>query len=366
MSTFTSADHAHMAHALRLARKGLYSARPNPRVGCVLVRDGAVVGTGWHRMAGAAHAEINALDAAGEGACGSTAYVTLEPCAHHGRTGPCADALLAAGVAEVVAAMDDPNPQVAGSGFERLRQAGVEVRVGLMQAQAAALNAGFVCRMTRGRPFVRLKIAASLDGGTAMSSGESRWISGDAARRDVQRLRAASGAIMTGIATATDDDPSLNVRADWIDTGGLQPLRVVLDSRLSLPEDAAMLALPGRTIVFCVDDSRRATLERAGATVIRVRAEQGRPELAAVLRELAGMEVNDVLVEAGPTLAGSLVTAGLVDELVIYQAPHIMGSNTRGMLATPAWESLSQRLSLDITDLRRIGSDIRITARPAN
>ncbi len=354
-----------MALALRLARLGLYSAQPNPRVGCVLVNSAEVVGSGWHRKTGEAHAEINALQMAGDKAPGSTAYVTLEPCSHTGRTPPCADALIEAGVARVVAAMSDPNPKVSGTGFDRLRKAGIEVETGLMQAEAAEINRGFVARLERGRPFVRLKIAASLDGRTAMANGESQWITGASARRDVQKLRAESGAVMTGVGTVTADDPSFTVRDDSIDNAGLQPLRVVLDSRLKMPAGARMLDLPGQTAVFCVDDENRAGLERAGADVYRVADADGQVDVSAVLQTLATMEINDVLVESGPLLAGSLLNAGLVDELVIYQAPHMMGSEARGMVSTPAWQTLDQRQALQIVDVRMLGTDMRITARPA-
>ena len=366
MSGFSSADYRCMARALQLARRGLYTAHPNPRVGCLLVQGDDVVGAGWHRRSGEAHAEINALADAGNSARGSTAYITLEPCSHHGKTPPCADALIDAGIATVIAAMEDPNPKVAGDGFAKLEDAGIEVRPGLLRDQAIALNEGFVSRVTRGRPFVRLKMAASLDGGTAMASGESQWITGEAARKDVQRLRAASGAILTGADTVLDDDPSLTVREWPADVGGRQPYRVVLDSELRTPPGARMLGLDGETIVYCARDANRNGLEQAGATVVTVAREGGRVDLAAALAELAGRGVNDVLVECGPTLAGALLDAKLVDELVIYQAPHIMGSETRGMATTPRWQQLAQRLSLDITDVRRIGSDLRITARPAS
>lgn len=366
MTEFTSQDYAMMSRALRLARRGLYTAHPNPRVGCVLVRGDRVVGEGWHRRTGEAHAEINALAAAGDAAAGATAYVTLEPCSHHGRTPPCAEALIEAGVSSVVAAMADPNPKVAGDGLERLRSAGVSVASGLMREQAAALNEGFISRVSRGRPFVRLKIAASLDGRTAMASGESQWITGEAARRDVQRLRAASGAVMTGIGTVVDDDPSLTVRDASVDTGGRRPLRVVVDSALRISADARLFAATGPVAVICTDDAARGALEEAGAAVIRVASADGRVDLDAALGELARLEVNDVLVEAGPTLAGGLLSAGLVDELVIYQAPHMMGSETRGMALTAGWQRLGQRMSLEITDLRKVGEDLRITARPAH
>jgi len=365
MSEFTSADHEFMALALRLARRGVYTAHPNPRVGCVIVTSGEVVGDGWHRKTGEAHAEIDALATAGKQASGSTAYVTLEPCSHHGKTPPCVDALIDANVARVVAAMGDPNPSVAGSGFETLRNAGIKVSTGLLQADARKLNEGFVSRLERGRPFTRLKIAASLDGRTTMATGESQWITGEAARRDVQRLRAASGAVMTGIATAIADDPSLNVRDDTIRTDDIQPLRAVLDSKLKMPPSARMLNLPGSTAIFCVDDGNRQALEDAGAEIHVVSGTAGQTDLPSVMRKLAGLKINDVLVEAGPTLAGRLLSAGLVDELVIYQAPHIMGSETRGMVSTPAWLNLEHRQALEIVDVRKLGQDIRITARPA-
>jgi len=365
MLEFSPADHEAMAEALRLACRGIYSAHPNPRVGCVLVNNGRRVGSGWHRRTGEAHAEIEALAEAGAAARDSTAYVTLEPCSHHGRTPPCADALVAAGVARVVAAMEDPNPKVAGAGLERLRSAGIAVHAGLMRAEAAALNRGFVSRIARGRPFVRLKTAASMDGATAMASGESRWITGEAARRDVQRLRASSGAVMTGVDTVIADDPALTVRDEALDTGGLQPLRIIVDSRLRTPPTARILAPGGRCRVYCVHDHERAAIEAAGGEVVRVAARDGRPDLLAVLEDLAALCINDLLVEAGSTLAGSLLVGGLVDELVIYQAPHIMGSETRGIALTPEWQMIGQRLPLKITDLRRVGPDIRITAEPA-
>ena len=354
-----------MALALRLARRGMYSAQPNPRVGCVLVNSGAIVGTGWHRKTGEPHAEANALLMAGDQAAGSTAYVTLEPCSHDGRTPPCAAALIEAGVTRVVASMSDPNPKVAGAGIEQLREAGIDVETGLMQSEAAEINRGFVSRLERGRPFVRLKLAASLDGRTAMASGESQWITGESARADVQKLRAASGAVMTGVGTVAADDPSFTVRDDAIDNDGLQPVRIVLDSRLQTPATARMLELPGQTVIFCVDDKNRPALENAGAEVHLVAEADGRVDLPAVLQALAAMEINDVLVESGPLLAGSLLNAGLVDELVIYQAPHMMGSETRGMVSTPTWQTLEQRQALHIVDVRMLGTDMRIIASPA-
>lgn len=362
---FSADEHAHMAHALRLARLGLYTAHPNPRVGCVLVNEGVVVGVGWHRKTGEAHAEIAALADAGEKARGACAYVTLEPCSHHGKTPPCAAALIAAGVTEVIAAMVDPNNKVSGKGQQCLADAGVSVRSGLKQDEAISLNAGFLSRMQRERPFVRLKMASSLDGRTAMADGQSRWITGDAARQDVQRLRASSGAVMTGIGTVLTDDPSLTVRRTDLGNDGMQPLRVVLDSDLRMPVTAGMLRLPGKTAVFCGGGRDSRALVAAGAAVHVVARQRSGLDLRAVLGKLAQLEINDVLVEAGQSLAGALLAAGLVDELVIYQAPHIMGSETRGMFVTPEWQAMDRKLALDIVDLRKFGADMRIIARPA-
>ena len=359
--TFSATDSAHMARALQLAAQGRYTAHPNPMVGCVIVAGDSVVGTGHHARAGEPHAEIHALAEAGERARGATVYVTLEPCAHHGRTPPCADALVAAGVRRVVAAMQDPFPEVAGRGLARLRDAGIAVESGLLEDQAAALNRGFVSRVARGRPFVCLKVASSIDGAIAMQSGASQWITGPESRRDVQRLRARSGAILTGIGTVLADDPSLTVRD--VDTGGRQPLRVVLDSRLRMPEEARMLAQPGSTLVVGAGTGDASRLEARGAEVRHFAATGGQVDACRVLEDLAARGINEVLVEAGPGLSGSLVDMGLVDELVIYQAPHIMGSETRGMFRTPGWRSLDDRRALDIIDVRRMGSDTRITAR---
>ncbi|MGI9389366.1 MAG: bifunctional diaminohydroxyphosphoribosylaminopyrimidine deaminase/5-amino-6-(5-phosphoribosylamino)uracil reductase RibD [Boseongicola sp.] len=364
MSDFRPADYEYMAHALRLAGRGKYTTQPNPCVGCVLVRNDEIVGRGWHQKAGQAHAEIDALEDAGEAARDAIAYVTLEPCSHHGKTPPCSSALADAGVAKVIAAVADPNPDVDGKGFASLRAAGVATEFGLMQKSARALNRGFFSRFETGRPFVTLKIAASLDGRTAMKSGESRWITSPESRADVQKLRAASGAIMTGVATVMADDPSLTVRDQDIKNEGRQPLRVVLDSRLRMAADARLLNEPGQTQVFCCDDSRRGDLEQAGAQVSLIAEEGNRIDVARVLRELGSDGINDMLVEAGPVLAGSLLDRGLADEIVIYQAPHIMGSETRGMFSTPAWEGLAERRELTIVDVRKIGADLKITATP--
>ena len=363
MSGFSAEDSAYMARAMRLAANGKYTAHPNPMVGCVLVRDGAVVGEGWHRLAGEPHAEINALKAAGERARGATAYVTLEPCSHEGKTPPCAPALVAAGVSEVVVAMQDPFPAVGGNGIAALEAAGITVRVGLMERTAGILIEGFLTRVRHGRPFVRVKVGASLDGAIAMRSGESQWITGPEARADVQRLRARSGAILTGIGTVLADDPALNVRHDDIDTAGRQPVRAVMDSGLRMPLSAGMLDLPGTTVLYCARDEGRKALEAAGAEVVRVDAAGGRVDARKVLMDLASREVNEVLVEAGPTVTGRLLEEGLVDELVIYLAPHIMGSETMPMFRTQNWQALADRADVEISDLRRVGRDVRVTAR---
>ena len=357
----TADDSVFMARALRLAMRGQYTAHPNPRVGCVLVRDGEIIGEGYHRVTGDAHAEVNALREA-DSAVGATAYVTLEPCAHQGRTPPCCTALIDAGISRAVVAMLDPNPAVSGRGIAALSGAGVDVNIGLMEDAAMSMNEGFVSRQTRRRPFVRAKIAASLDGAIAMASGESQWITGSAARADVQRLRAQSGAILTGIGTVLADDPALTVRDRVIEHGELQPLRVVLDSDLRMSGDAAMLTLPGKTLVVHANGGADATLD--GAELVRIRGGDGRVDIDALLAVLAEREVNDMLVEAGPTVLGSLLENGVVDELIIYQAPHIMGSQTRTMAKTPGWTRLADRMALRIVDVRRVGSDLRLTLRP--
>jgi len=366
MNEFSDADRGFMARALELAERGRYTAHPNPVVGCVIVRDGVVVGEGFHAAAGEAHAEANALAAAGPAAKGATVYVTLEPCSHHGKTPPCADALIDAGVSAVVAAIEDPHERVAGAGLAALEAAGIEVRTGLLATEARSLVRGFLQRVVHGRPFIRLKVAASIDGCIAMASGQSQWITGPEAREDVQKLRAASGAIMTGVGTVLADDPSLTVRDPGLDTRGRQPLRVVLDNRLRMPMSAEMLALPGETIIYCISDRNRRALAATGATVVKVPRDDGLADLRAVVGDLARREINDVLVEAGPTLSGSLLDGRLVDEIVIYQAPHIMGSETIGMFRTPRWQELSDRRELVITDRRQVGGDTRITAYLAN
>jgi diaminohydroxyphosphoribosylaminopyrimidine deaminase / 5-amino-6-(5-phosphoribosylamino)uracil reductase len=365
----TETDIRHMARALQLARRGLYTTDPNPRVGCVVVREGQVVGEGFHVRAGEPHAEILAMQEAGEAARGATVYVTLEPCAHYGRTPPCADALIDAGVGRVVAAMEDPNPRVAGQGLARVAAAGIETASGVLEGQARDINPGFVSRMERGRPFVRVKLAMSLDGRTAMASGESQWITGPAARRDVQRLRARSGAVLTGIGTVRADDPGLDVRLSADELGIVgpvrQPLRVVLDTRLECPPDARLLRSSGPVLVVTGerDESRYVSLESRGAEVTPVALAGERPDLHAVMALLAEREVNEVHVEAGPDLCGALMRAGLVDELVIYMAPHLMGSAARGLMNL-ALERMDERIALEIADIRAVGQDWRIIARP--
>jgi len=368
-------DYAFMAQAIKLAHKGRYSCHPNPRVGCLLVQNGSVVGEGFHQRAGEPHAEPIALSVAGDRAQGATAYVTLEPCSHYGRTPPCADALIQSGVSRVVVAMRDPNPRVAGSGVERLRQAGIEVHIGLLEPEARALNPGFIKRMKYGLPFVRCKLAMSLDGRTAMASGESKWITSDAARRDVHRLRALSSAVMTGVDTVIADDASLNVRLTAAELGvvGLDrdppsPQRVVLDSRLRMPLHSKMLSLPGQTTIFCLEGGpeRRCALEAAGAAVVSMPEDNGQVELQAVMRYLAQQEINEILLEAGPRLAGSLLQVGLLDELVIYMAPHLMGDSGRGLFHLPDLVQMQDRIELKIADIRAVGRDWRITAMPAD
>jgi len=358
---FTPDDQHHMARALELAARGLYTTTPNPRVGCVIVNGAKVVGEGWHEKAGAAHAEPIALQAAGAKAAGATVYVTLEPCAHFGRTPPCVDALLAAKPARVVAAMADPNPQTAGEGFARLRAAGIAVDVGLMAAEAHALNIGFVSRMTRGTPWVRMKVAASLDGRTALAGGQSQWITGADARRDGHAWRARACAVLTGVGTVKADNPQLTVR-DVATTR--QPLRVVVDSRLQTPLDARVLG-PGTIIAAAgVDAPRSVALRAHGAEVVVLPNHEGKVELPALLQELARRGCNEVHVEAGHKLNGSLLEEGLVDELLIYLAPCILGDTAQGMFHLPPLANLQERRNLRITDITRVGDDVRILARP--
>ena len=350
-----------MAQALRLAERGLYTTSPNPRVGCVLVRDGDIVGEGWHERAGEPHAEVLALRAAGEAARGATAYVTLEPCSYHGRTPPCADALIAAGIARVTVAVQDPNPRVAGQGIAKLCAAGIEVECGLMEAAARELNIGFFARMTRGTAWLRSKIAMSLDGRTALANGVSQWITGEAARQDVQHWRARSCAVLTGIGTVLADDPQLNVRG--IETAR-QPLRAVVDSLLRMPPNARLLQQNGVMIYTATQDAQKiAALEKSGARVVVLPDANGQVDAAAVLRDLAAQGCNEVLVEAGSKLNGALLKAGLVDELVLYLAPQLLGDMARGMARLGELVSMDQRIELEWNDVRQVGKDLRIMAR---
>ena len=357
-------DRAWMRRALALAEGGRYTAAPNPLVGCVLVRGGQLVGQGFHRRAGEGHAEVLALAEAGPRAAGATAYVTLEPCAHHGRTPPCAQALIGAGVARVVAAMADPNPRVAGQGLAQLRAAGVAVDCGVLADQAAALNPGFLKRMASGRPYVRVKMAQSLDGRSALADGASRWITGPAARADVQRWRARSQAIVTGVGTVLADDPQLTVR-DVPDAP--QPLRVVLDSRLRTPPTARLLREPGATLIATVDAGAApaAALSAVGAQLIALPATAHGVDLGALLDALGRRECNEVLVEAGPRLAGAFLSAGLADELIVYIAPHLLGHGARPACELPAITRMADRLDLTPLDVLSFGPDLRLRLRPA-
>jgi diaminohydroxyphosphoribosylaminopyrimidine deaminase/5-amino-6-(5-phosphoribosylamino)uracil reductase len=410
-------DHELMARALRLAANGRATTAPNPTVGCVLVRDGEIVGEGFTAPAGGPHAEVAALAAAGGRAAGATAYVTLEPCCHYGRTGPCSTALITARVARVVCAVLDPNPRVAGGGAAALRAAGIDVEVGVLAGPAEAMNRGYFARMRRGRPWVRSKLAASLDGRTALANGESRWITGESARRDVHVARARAGAILTGIGTVLRDDPSLTARPPWPGGAPRQPLRAIVDAQLRTPRNAQVLAGPGPAVIFTTEQASRRLRISAGAAAsrplhadagaaanqaIRTSAEAANPpvqvrragadqsvhagdetaersfagarievvrgdahcDLAHVLERLAALEINDVWVEAGAGLNGALLSAGLIDELVLYFAPQILGDTARGLFSLPPLASLAERVELEIDEVRRIGRDLRISARP--
>ena len=362
--TYSAADHAYMARALQLAERGLYSTTPNPRVGCVLVRDGAIIGEGWHEKAGKTHAEINALrKVRAGGTAGCTAYVTLEPCAHHGRTPPCADALIDARVARVIAAMQDPNPLVAGQGLARLAAGGIATESGLMADAARELNIGFVSRMTRGRPWVRLKIAASLDGKTALANGQSQWITGPDARRHAHGWRARSCAMLTGIGTVRDDNPRLTVRD--IDTPR-QPLRIVVDSRLEISPNAAILE-GGNCLIACAvaNADQASQLRERGAEVVVLPNPQGKVDLAALFGELGRRGINEVMVEAGLKLNGSLLREGCVDELLIYQAPVLLGDAARGMADYGTLTELTAAKRLAVLERRSVGADFFLRARLA-
>lgn len=355
-------DAFYMARAIQLAKRGRYTTDPNPRVGCVLVRNDVVIGEGWHVKAGLGHAEVEALKNVQE-AQGATAYVTLEPCSHHGKTPPCCDALIKAGVSRVVAAMQDPNPQVSGRGLEKLKAAGIEVTCGVLQEDARLLNRGFIKRMTEIRPFVRSKLAMSLDGRTAMASGESKWITSAEARADVHRLRAECSAILTGINTVLADDPALNARVAW---EVVQPVRVVLDSELNMPVTAQMAKLPGRSLILTCsqDDHKQRALQNAGFEVYKLADKNSRLDLYAVMNFLAQQQINELLVEAGSVLNGALLAEGLVDEWVVYMAPCILGDQGRGLFHLPGQTTMEDKRMLKLLDVRQIGGDLRLTLEP--
>ena len=360
-SPFSATDHAMMARALRLAALGTYTARPHPMVGCVIAQGDDVVGEGWHRRAGEPHAEVHALDAAGDRAKGATAYVTLEPCAHTGRTGPCADALVAAGIGRVVAAMQDPFPKVDGSGLEKLRAAGIAVETGLLEAEARELNRGFVSRVVRGRPWLRIKLATSLDGRSALASGDSKWISSEASRKDVQRWRARAGALLTGAGTVLVDDPALTVRLPkGVDFE--PPVRVVLDPGLATTGRGKIREGDAPTLYLHAPDVKKP--RGLDAEHAHVPVERGLFDLRAVLQLLAARGINEVQVEAGATLAGAFLEAGLVDELLLYVAPVVLGGHARPLFGGLDVGTMAERVQLQVVDTRRLGPDVRVLLRP--
>jgi diaminohydroxyphosphoribosylaminopyrimidine deaminase / 5-amino-6-(5-phosphoribosylamino)uracil reductase len=359
---FTASDHLYMTRALQIAERGLYSTSPNPRVGCVIVNNGVIVGEGAHLRAGEPHAEVYAIKQAGAKAKDATAYVTLEPCSHYGRTPPCAEALVQAGVAKVIVAMQDPNPLVAGQGLAYLQLHGIETLAGLMEAQAYSLNAGFISRMLSQRPFVRSKIAASLDGKTALANGQSQWITSESSRKDVQHWRARSCAIMTGVGTVLNDNPRLNVRD--IDTTR-QPLRVVVDSNLKTPLAANIIQGGDTLIAYANDENNQSSkLLSVGVSLLHAPAIDGKVCLITLLSHLSSMQVNELMVEAGQGLNGSLMALGLVDELLLYYAPKLMGGDSQNMFALPNFTHMSQAIMLDVLDVRQFGNDIRLRAKP--
>lgn len=352
----------YMARAVQLAQRGLFTTDPNPRVGCVIVKDGNIVGEGWHQRAGEAHAEINALQTAGKRAQDADCYVTLEPCSYTGKTPPCADALIKSDIKHVFIAMEDPNPLVSGQGINKLKAAGIEVIVGLFAQQAESLNVGYCQRMRSNRPYVRSKIAMSLDGRTAMSSGESQWITGAVARQDVQKLRARSSAILTGIGTVLADDPALTVRpeGDWYpkDQPVRQPLKIVVGNQ-SLDDDTRLFDDPYSVLLATTKSSKSKRIE-----VLTLPEKDGQVDLTIMMETLAKREINEVMVEAGSVLNGALLEAGLIDEIIIYMAPKLMGDSAKGLFHLPELQTMAQNIELNITDIRAIGDDWRITAIP--
>jgi diaminohydroxyphosphoribosylaminopyrimidine deaminase/5-amino-6-(5-phosphoribosylamino)uracil reductase len=360
--SFNEFDHQCMASAMQLARRGLRTTHPNPRVGCVISQGKQLVGRGWHERAGEAHAEIYALQEAGDKSVGGTAYVTLEPCNHSGRTSACVDALIAAKVKRVVCAIEDPNPEVSGAGIARLQAAGIQVQCGLMAAEAEELNRGFLTRMRKARPFVRVKLAQSTDGHIALGNGSSQWISGPEARADVQLWRARSDAILTGIGTVLADDPSLNVRINGCER---QPVRIVVDSHWRTPANARLFAVGGAVIIAGREGSSGPeALEKTGADCISFPSSESRVDLQALLLEMGAREINEVQVEAGATLCGALIQQGLVDELLIYQAPVLLGGGAVSPFAAPRLDNMADRVHLEWIDIRRIGKDMRLRMKP--
>ncbi|MBM4207602.1 MAG: bifunctional diaminohydroxyphosphoribosylaminopyrimidine deaminase/5-amino-6-(5-phosphoribosylamino)uracil reductase RibD [Gammaproteobacteria bacterium] len=367
-------DAQFMARALQLARKGWYTTKPNPRVGCVLVKDGRIIGEGWHQRAGQSHAEVEALNNTTENPAGATAYVTLEPCSHHDKTPPCCEAIIKTGIKRVVAAMQDPNPLVSGNGFKLLMEAGIQVTTGVLEQDARELNRGFIKRMTEGKPFVRSKLAMSLDGRTAMASGESQWITSKESRADVQKLRAESGAILTGINTVLADDPSLTARVEQDVT---QPIRVVLDSKLQMPTTAKMLSLPGRTVIIICEKANSVRselveertnklqeLKNAGAEIHFLPEHNGQIDLSSLMQFLAEQQINDILVEAGAILNGALLQVNLVDEWTVYVAPKVLGDNGKGLFNLPGLDHLINCKQLKIKDIRQLGQDLKLNLSP--
>jgi diaminohydroxyphosphoribosylaminopyrimidine deaminase/5-amino-6-(5-phosphoribosylamino)uracil reductase len=370
----TVSNHEHwMAKAIQLAQKGLYTTHPNPRVGCVLVKDEQIIGQGFHLKAGEGHAEVNALVDAKQDVAGATAYVTLEPCSHHGKTPPCADALIKAGVARVVYGMQDPNPEVSGRGLGKIKKAGIDVIGPVLEADCEALNPGFVKRMREGLPFIRVKLAMSLDGRTAMESGESQWITGPEARLDVQRLRAQSDAIVTGIGSVLMDNPSMTVRIDSENHEAAaktvrQPLRVIMDTALSILPEAKILYPSNQACVFCVEDDLEIehleALKKKGVTVrFSPRGEDGRLDLLDAMEQLADAGINEVLLETGSELAGGFLQAGLVDEIVVYMAPKLLGSSARPLFQLPL-ETIDEAVELELKSVSQIGQDLRLVYQP--
>ena len=356
-------DYRYMAHAIKLAKNGRYSAHPNPMVGCVIVNNNKIVGEGWHNKAGEAHAEINALKSAGKLSRCATLYVTLEPCCHHGKTPPCSKAVVKAGISRVVLATEDPNPLVNRGGISVLQEAGIQVTTGIGSAQAKQLNRGFFKRIRSGKPWVTLKIASSMDGKTAMSNGESQWISGDAARIDGHRLRAESSAVLTGIGTVLRDDPSMTAR---IDGTTRQPNRVVLDTHLSMPVDANILNGDGNVLILTSDCHETSPPDplRKKAEIISLPLDSGKIDLHEVMLLLGKQQFNSVLIEAGSRLSGAMLNAGLVDEVVAYVAPDVLGSSARGMFDLPSIEQLSDKLQFEYKQVTRLGRDLKIVLTP--